>query len=551
MTKITKDQLKEWRKPPEGFFKWLEFVKPKVLDRNNKLVPFVAQDFQREMFEGALECNQEGNYKYNTIIFSLPRRHSKTTCAGLLVLYRFCLFPNENIKVISNSERQALRVNFKMLKDLITNSKVLREWVGIDNIQRTNIELPDLGNKIEVVVNNIPSLYGERISCGWFSELHAAGDDQALQILSSSQGDVNDAWTIVDSTTDPINGPLHQLEQAQAKDPTIYVYRKEYAGLADAKKKSPHWISRSWLDSRKAQLLDTEFASQHLNKRSEAANKLFPAEQLKKCKSRYKNKLSKEGLEKLIDGRKYVCGGGLDRAYMFSTHGDSTIYTSVAKTSDPEGEALYYVLNQQKILAGLAKTIKKEILEDNAKYGLENVIFESYNSQDLAIWATEQGIANEVVHVTNTLKLSAFQELANIVSEGRLYFPEELKDLYREMSVFNYEYNKNGNIVFGSRKKKDDRIFSLLWAVYSLRKSETVVYELNDIVCTSKSKHAKFCYLRNGSMILKCADTCASHKQVQGMYNQYRKANPETELSLQQFFARLVKVKGIKTYSSL
>jgi hypothetical protein len=148
-------------------------------------------------------------------------------------------------------------------------------------------------------------------------------------------------------------------------------------------------------------------------------------------------------------------------------------------------------------------------------------------------------------------KLAALIELANIVKEQRLFFPEELTDLHKEMSLFSYEYNQNGNIVFGTRKKKDDRIFSLLWAVWSLRKSETVIYELNDIVCNSKSKHAKYCYLRNGEMILNCASTCASHKQVQAMYNQYRTANPETELTLQQFFARLVKVRGIRTYNSL
>lgn len=551
MAKISKEQIQEWRKPPEGFFAWLDFVKPHVLDRSNRLIPFEVQDFQQELFENALRCNDDGDYKYNTLIVSLPRRHSKTTCAGLLVLYRFCLFPNENIKVISNSERQALRVNFKMLKDLITNSKVLRDWVGLDNVQRMRIDLPDLHNRIEVVVGNIPSLYGERITCGWFSELHAAGDDQALQILSSSQGDVANAWTIVDSTTDPVNGPLHQLEQAQSKDPSIYVYRTEYANISDAKKNSPYWISRSWLDSRKAQLLDVEFASQHLNKRSEAANKLFPTDSLKTCKQGYKNKISRDEFESLVDGRKYVCGGGLDRAYMLSAHGDATIWTTVARTSNTDGEAQYYVLNQQKILAGLAKSIKKEILEDDAKYGLENIIFESYNSQDLSIWATEQGLSNEIVHVTGSLKLSAFQDLSNLVRENRLYFPDELQELEKEMRVFSFEYNKNGNIIFGTRKKKDDRIFSLLWAVYALRKSETVIYELGDIVCNSKSQHARLCLLRNGNMILNCSNTCAAYKQVQAMYNQYRKANPESELTIQDFFARLVKVKGIRTYKAV
>jgi hypothetical protein len=119
------------------------------------------------------------------------------------------------------------------------------------------------------------------------------------------------------------------------------------------------------------------------------------------------------------------------------------------------------------------------------------------------------------------------------------------------MQYFNYSYTKNGNITFGSRKRHDDRVYSLLWAVYSLRKTETILYEIDTINCTSISKHAPYCYLRGGDLILDCSNTCPAHTKVKGMYNQYVKSNPESDLSLPQFFDRLVKVKGIKTYKAM
>jgi hypothetical protein len=551
MSKVTKEQIKEWKQPPQGFFKWLEHIQPRVISPYGKLIYFEAADFQKEMFEGALSVDEDNNYKYSTIIYSLPRRHSKTTCAALLVLYRFCLFPNENIKVISNSEAQALRVNFKTLKDLIVHCDFLAQWVGVDNIQRTQIALPDLGNRIEVVVGNIPSLYGERITCGWFSELHAAGDDEALQILSSSQGDVKNAMTIIDSTTDPENGPLHQLEMVAQKDPTIFVYRREYKNLAEAKKLSPVWVQRPWLDSRHKQLLATTFASQHLNRRSESANKLFQPKDIKAAKQSYRNHLPLEAYKDMIAGRRYAVGLGLDRAKFGSLHGDKTYLTTVARSVNEEGEAIYHVLAQDNIRFSLDKTIKDNIIKFDAEYGITNIVMEDYNVQDLVLWANERGYACEAVYPHSKTQVPAFTNLSKLFEENRIFFPKELKTLEKELSSFYVEFSKKGHLTFGTRNKNDDTVYSLCWAVHALRAQDTVIYELNDIVCNSKSRHARHCFLRNGDMILNCANTCAAYKQVQAMYNQYMKATPESELTLQQFFKRLVKVSGIKTYNAL
>lgn len=550
---VLEQKILEWKKPPQGFFQWLQDVQPRIPSSKGGFEPFIIQDFQREFIENALSTDENGDYKYQTIVCSMPRRHSKTVLMALLVIWRFTLNPTENVVVMANSSNQVTGVSFKLLRQILLNTPFLREQVGFENIQHQKIEYPALQSQITAVSTNISGLYGQRITCAWCTEIHSCPDPEAINVLASSLGDTRNSMLLIDSTTDAVGGRLEEYEKlaSSGQDPSIYSYRIEYKNLDEALEKSPAWISRRWLKSMHKQLLPSVFSSQHLNKRSEASNNLFAKADLEKCAIQYKNGISPDAFEKLIDGRKYVAGGGLDRSYMFSAHGDKTIWTSVARTAWDDGEAVYYVLNQQKILAGLAKAIKKEILNDNALYGLKNTCFESYNSQDLSIWATEQGLSNEVIHVTTSNQLSAFQDLAALVREGRLFFPAELQDLFKELQHFHYSYTKNGNITFGSRKRHDDRVYSLLWAIYSLRREETIIYELDSVNCTSISKHASFCFLRSGDLILSCADRCPAAVKCRSMYEQYKSNSPESDLSLPEFFQRLVKVKGFRTYKAM
>ncbi len=547
------DKIKQWQDGAGGFLQWLADVKPMIPSSKGGFEVFVPDEGQEEFFRNALRCNEDSGYIYQTIIDSEPRRHSKTVKMALLVLWRFSLFQTQNVIVMANSTQQVRGVAYKLLKTIILNTPFLRKQIGVDNVLDTEIRYPPLQSTITPVSTSIGSLYGQKISVAWTTELHSSPSPESYQVLASSIGDTENSWLLLDSTVDPPGGPLHQLEQASKDDPSVYIYKIEYKNLAEALEKSPHWISRRWLKSREKQLLPATFASQHLNKRSEASNRLFDSKNLKACKSTYPIKPSLDQLQDMLSGRKYVCGSALDRAYAFSKHGDKSVWITVAKSSDDAGQAVYHVLNIKKWDVGLSKSIKRKIIEDHALYDLHNVCFEMYNSQDLHTWAVEEGISAETIQANNTQQESAFQDLAMLVSEGRIHFPadKETDNLIKQMSPFAYEITKSGRATFGTRKKKDDYVYALAWAVYSLRKSETVIYELGDIVCNSKSPHARLCLLRNGNMILNCSNSCAAYKQVQAMYNQYRKANPESELTIQDFFSRLVKVKGIRTYKAV
>ena len=550
--KITKELIRQWQDGADGFFQWLDDIQPRILTSKGRYAPIQLAPFQVEAIRAAMKRRPDGTWKYTTIAFSFPRRHSKTLLMALMVIWRFTLNPNENIVVLSNSEKQSLSTGFKILKGIIRNTPALLLQIDPANIQRDNIQYPALQSSIRAVTSSAASLYGERITCGWCSEIHAALSDEPMQIIASSIGDTLNSWLLIDSTVDAIGGPLHNLETLQdnGQDETVYVKRISYADLEQALEESPAWIRRDWLKSRSKQLLPAVFSSQHLNQRTESDSCLFASADIKRAQERLPMPFSSDDLTRLVAGRTYVVGGGLDRAYFGSLHGDSTIWTSTLKLAVAGEEPHFYVLNQKSILGSLAPLIKKAISADHKNYNLENVIFESYNSQDIYLWAVENQIPAEVIHATSTAQVPAFTELYRIVKERRLHFSDKLKDLASEMGTFLYEL-KGASPKFGSDKHHDDRIYSLCWSIFATRARELSAYQIDAVICESKSRHAPLCFLRGGDLILNCGRSCPSFVKVQQMHLQHRQTNVESEIDLPNFYQSLVKQPDLISYQGI
>lgn len=543
-------QVQSWQEGAAGFLRWLEDIQPQVPGPTGKPIVFKINPFQENAVRRLLARKRNGQYKHNTLGISWPRRHSKTTVCALLCLWRLTTKIGENVVCLANSERQSMSVGFGLARKVARMTPALLQQIGQANIQQTTIVVPALGSAMRTVSGNLAGLYGEKITVGWVSEVHAAASDEAMQVIGSSLGDSIDSWLLVDSTTDAIGGPLHRLEQLaeSGEDPTVCVHRIEYASLDEALKQSPPWIRRDWLKSRAKQLLPATFASQHLNRRQESSSSLFSADAITQAQERLPHPMTKADVEAVAQGRSFVVGLGLDRAYGFSQHGDSTIVTTTAKLAGIDGEEPhFYIARQEKIFGSLGRLIKKEVLAVNEIFGLHNSVFESYNSQDLHAWTQEQGLPCELVHATPQAQQPAFLELHRIVREQRLHFSQELTELASEMQTFSYEL-KAGNVRFGSDRFHDDRVYSLCWSIYALRKQELASYTIDNISCTSRSTHAQACYLRGGDLILPCGQTCRAHLEVQAMYNQYRKGNVDADLTLPAFFANLVRVDGVTVF---
>ncbi len=547
------DILADWNKPGlEGFLSWLADVQPRILNAKNRFIPFELQPWQRDILAGELAVNEEGNFQHSITLTVTPRRHSKTTLHALVVLWLWSSRENWTFQLLGNSEDHTRRVPYRMLLRIIENTPALSKMINQKkDVDAFNIKNPTLGNVIQLIKGTAQQVFGDKVNLLWVSDFHACPDLAPFEALQASMLDSEGTLLLIDSNAGGEGDHVHRLEQEAEKDSAIFAHRVEYASFEEYLEAAPPWIDRDKAKRLQRTTLPQTFDRDILGKRTSGVSNLFSYSAIQACMDSYLMPVAIKDLPSIFGGRKFVCGGGLDRAYGFSLHGDGTIWTTVAKVANDDGEAEYYLLNQKSIAFSQGKAIKKAISRDNAEYELSNVGIESYNAQDIAAWLNDSKIPNETIFASNTAQVPAFTELHRIVAEGRLHFPAQLKELAQEMSTFTYDASKKTLRFEAAPKFHDDRVYSLAWAIYALRETELATYELPSIVCASPSRHAEQCYLRRGNLILPCGEYCEAHKRVETMHLQFSRRKVDAELSLPEFFHDKVKLSGGKIYQGL
>lgn len=530
-----------WKGNAAGFFAFLQDVQPQVPRADGSWGPLTLEPWQRTDIRAAL------NGKHRTAIFLWPRRHGKTLAVALVILWRFVSRESQTICLVSNSSSQSVAACFRIVSGIIRHTPRLLALIGPKNIQTDKILWPALDNVIEALPSNPAALIGRKVSVAQVSELHAATSADVFDAMASSTGDSAEGLVLVDSTVGSRSGPLYRLVGLveRGEDAATFVSYRSYADLADALARSPAWINRAWLTSRSKQMLPLEFARYHLNLWSSGSNALFAETDLAAAVVDLPHPVPLDGLRAFTSGRKFLVGGGLDRAYGFSLHGDQTIVTAVAKVAgDDEPEII--VLFQKAITFSAASGIKKAFTECQDRYGFANVCVESYNAQDVHAWLLEKTIPAEVIHATNTNQIPAFTELHRVVSERRLRVPKDLEPLIAEMKVFEYDVEQAATPRFGAAGgHHDDRVYSLAWAIHALREHELAAYELGAVVCDADDRAQSMCYLFGNGHVLPCADRCPTHREVAEMYARFR-ARDVAELPLIDFFRAKVKSVGFR-----
>lgn len=545
MTARKSNPIARWRDGADGFFRWLDDVKPMVPSHKGGYQCAEFSEREKAEIRRALDGG------FGTVVFCWPRRHGKTVASALIVTWRFLTRRTQTIALVANSSTQAVDVAFKIVKTVITQTPTIKKlvdagevWVGTDEIR-----FDAMGSLIKGYPNNDAALYGKKLSVAQISELHAARDDKVFQNLSSATVDTEDGLVLVDSTVGSTSSPLYALYQLAERDgdPLLFYSYISYRDLEDACANCPPWITPEKLRSRAAQDLPARFAQQHLNQWSGSQNSLFPDDLIKRCVEAYA--LDPKAI---ADGRAYAVGGGLDRAYGFSLHGDSTITTAVVKVAGVnEDEPHFFVLASDKVRFSSAEGIKANLTRYHRDFGMKRAALEHYNSQDIAAWCAEQPFDSETVSPTRERQAQAFQVLYNAAAEGRLHINPSHERLIEELRTFEYELEATGTSQgmipkFGHAKGcHDDTIYSLAWAVYSLREIELNPFEINGIRCTEKGPAARLCILNGGEHVPMCAETCRSFLAVHRLYGKYADRAGCAPLKLPDFFRYKVENIGV------
>jgi len=538
--KTAKPNVASWRGGSKGFLQWLEDVQPRILDHKKKWVPF---EFPSEELKA--EICKAIDSGARTIVFCWPRRHGKTLVSALIIAWRFSCNANEAIGLISNSKTQTVSTCFKLIKGLLLNTPYYRELVSTSGsgdkadkdifIGADFINWKSLGNEIKGYSSGSAGLYGIKMTLGQASELHAADSDENYNIVKGSTSDTEDGLVIVDSTVGSKASPLYGLWNAwQEGDAGTHFSYVCYQNLEEAIAKLPKWINEQSVRSLAKTMLPQVFAQQHLNLWASGTSALFAEDDINKCVENYPFDPAT-----IANGAAFKVGAGLDRAYGFSLHGDRTISSCVVKFLRGEEEC-FYVLDSNHVKFSSAEGIKTRVRQYAKDWELSNFSIESFNAQDILAWAQEQKFQAELVHATPDKQSNIFTHLYNLVREHRLRIHPSFTLLRKEMADFTYKMVADGNNGFrakfeAARGAHDDTVYSLAWAVYSLRNHELPAYELPGIICDAPSLKAQFCILHNGDHVPPCADGCRSMMAVQGLYARYLSRADVTPLSIKDF----------------
>ncbi len=541
-----KDLIASWRNGADGFLKFLDDVQPRIPSEKGGFQPYtIPNDLVRDEIRRALDT------RYSTLVFCWPRRHGKTVMTALIIVWRFLTRRTQTIAIVSNSEKQSVDTAFKLVRTILEQTPYTSALIKSEAIKigADAIHYEAVNNVIQAFPASQAALYGKKLSIAQVSELHAARSDALYQVLASSTIDTEDGLVLVDSTVGARSSPLFALYNlAQAgTDDTLCFSHIEYRDLADAIARGPSWISPAKLKSRAAQMLPIEFAQQHLNQWTAANNSLFPAEVIERCRDRYP--LDPKAI---ADGAAFVVGAGLDRAYGFSLHGDSTVTTAVLKTIQGEDEH-YFVLASDDIKFSSAAGIKKALTRYYKDFGMSRAAIETYNAQDIGAWAGEQKFQHELVVATAERQSGAFTALFNAANEGRLHIHPALEKLFQEMETFEYRLEGTGTSKGSIAKFEaakgchDDHIYSLAWAVYALRDLELNPYELNGIHCFAAGPSVNLCIMNGGNLVPPCSDTCRSFAEASSIYQKYLSRSAVSPMSLEDFVS--VKARNVGSHT--
>jgi hypothetical protein len=554
MKNITKQNVKSWQdNSAAAFRKWLTDVQPCVLHRNGQYKIFKAIPEQNKIINQILSSKNK-RFKHSMSIVIQPRRHGKSSVLALICLWLFTSRRNFTIQLLGNTEVHCRRVQFNTLVKIIRNTPVLNQAIKDDDIRQYEIRFPALGNVIQLSPQNAAASFGDRLNLLWVSDLHAAADLGPFNALQAALLDSDDSLCLIDSNIDHTDGPIHALQREADDDPSIFCSYLCYENIDDYLKRAPAWLDRAKATRLQRTTLPAEFARDILGKRMDAKNALFPSEVIELCKSPYKIPVA--DINEITKGRAHKVGGGLDRSKSLfqGPKGDATVWTTILKVASPEhGEPEFYILNQQKINPNTSRGIKKAIIKDHESYKLDNVVLENYETADLAPWLADQGIPHELVSAHDTNQNASFPEFYRIAKEGRFHFSDSLKDLESEMRTFTYTQRAGGKYSFGhaSTKFHDDHVYSVNWAIFSLRSAVLNVYTLGNFHCLNRSPRRKFCFLMGGGLKMLCSSECFAYKRVESMLREFKQFRLESELTVQEFFHLKVKREGVRIQQAL
>ncbi|MFZ3046505.1 MAG: hypothetical protein WA151_11365 [Desulfatirhabdiaceae bacterium] len=190
---------------------------------------------QKKILREALAVGDDGTFRYCLIVFCWPRGDGKSFNAVLIQLWRFCCWPNMDIRFCANSKDQTGHAHYTELKKMVLNSPNLLAYIGEKNVQEKGIRLKDKRGVVKSKMEIISTASGlfSNIDGYAFSEFFEMKNEDFFAKLDMSMRNKPNALGIIDTTVSSKTHPLYRLYKAfiEKADTKLYFsYRSSTTG---------------------------------------------------------------------------------------------------------------------------------------------------------------------------------------------------------------------------------------------------------------------------------------------------------------------------------
>ena len=250
-------------------------------------------DWKDVLVTGIREIRSVGEQEYYGFMLDGNGRYVKgdftvthnSFLAVLIQLWKFFVFPSQDIVFCANSKDQTDWVHYTIAKNIIFNSPALLGRIGKKNIQEKQIAIRDSDNNVVSSLRKVSSFSGilSNINGYSFSEIHLMKKPDFFTEIDGSIRNVPNAIGVIDSTVSAEDHQLYSLYKTSKTkkpgtdepiDPTLFFsYRNSpNADYAD------FWhplMTQAQLDSYRAKFLFGMFDKYFKNVWSAGAENVF------------------------------------------------------------------------------------------------------------------------------------------------------------------------------------------------------------------------------------------------------------------------------------
>lgn len=480
----------------EHFFKFCKLFKHyKSTDTGTLNKPFILTPWQQWVCANILGFYYKHNNKrrFNTALLCISRKNGKTALAAVFCLYMMFDESGASVGLAANSRSQA-SLAFddvsKFASQIDPKQKTIKRY-------RNYLRVDDNAAKLKVFAADSTKLDGENLSCVLIDEYHAAPDNKVYAVLRSSQTSRKNPLLLVISTVGfNLEGPMKKMYDTDCEilngikeddNRFIAIYQMD---RGDNWEDEENWLKHSPNLGESVSVEKLRIAKQEAKNNPSTLNETLTKNWNIWC-STVESWISDNYINEVtstVDFNEFEeceCYVGIDLAsvsdmtsvsYLLKKEDSDILYfktdyyipeTALVESPNRELYKYWYRTKQLKITQSNVTDydyVLNDLIENNNKLSIKKIGYDSWNSAQFAIKATELGLPLEPYSQSIGNFNKPTREIERLIKSKKVVIDnnEITRWMFRNVAL---KSDHNGNVKpnkGAGKEKKIDGIISMI-----------------------------------------------------------------------------------------